>query len=243
MPVLLVTGGSRGIGAAIVRMAAERGYDVAITYRSDADAAETVAVQVRSAGRRAIAIAADVTDEAATLRTFETVAAELGPLDAMVFNSGITGSQSRLDEASTQTMRSVIDTNLLACLVHSREAVRAMSTRHGGRGGVIVNITSRASDYGGPGSYVWYAASKAGVTSFSHGLAHEVGDEGIRVVCVSPGPIATGMTTPEFRARIEPTTALKRIGRPEEVAEVVLFALSDAASYVTGTELQVGGGR
>ena len=241
--IMLVTGGSRGIGAAICRMAAQQGYDVAFTYKQAADKAEAVATDVRAAGRRALAIKADAANEADTKRTFAQVIKAFGTLDVLIYNAGISGAELRLDEVSTQVLRDTLDTNLLGCMLHAREAVKIMATRHGGKGGSIVNIGSRASEYGSPGRFVWYAASKGGVNSFTVGLAREVGVDGIRVNVVSPGPIETEITKPETRAVTAQTTALKRAGQPEEVASVVLFVASDAASYVTGTEVLVGGGR
>jgi NAD(P)-dependent dehydrogenase (short-subunit alcohol dehydrogenase family) len=243
MPVMLITGGSRGIGAATCRLAAAQGYDVAFTFRNSRAAADKVAADIRAAGRKTLAIQADAGKEDDCLRTFAEVKKEFGALDALVYNAGVSGKEYRLADAPIETIRENLDTNLFGCILHAREAVKAMSTKRGGKGGNIVLLGSRASAYGAPGSFVWYAASKGGVHSFGVGLAREVGEDGIRVNTVSPGPIDTGMTGPETQARAVQVTALKRAGRPEDVASVVMFCISDAASYVTGAEILVGGGR
>lgn len=243
MPVMLVTGGSRGIGAAICRMAAQQGYDVALTYKQAKGAADKVADDIRAAGRKALVIQADAGDVADCMRTFDTLKTEFGTLDVLVYNAGISGIEYRLDVAPIETIKETLDVNLFGCILHAREAVKIMSTRHGGKGGNIVLIGSRAADYGSPSRYIWYAASKGGVRSFTVGLAREVGEEGIRVNSVAPGPIKTDITPPERQALTAQTTALKRVGGPEEVASVVMFCASDASSYVTGTEILVGGGR
>ena len=243
MPKMLVTGGSRGIGAAICRMAAQQGYDVALTYKQAKGAAEEVAQDIRAAGRTALVIQADASKEADCARTFADVRAQFGTLDVLVYNAGISGIEYRLDAVPIETIKETLDTNLLGCILHAREAVKMMSTRHGGNGGSIVLIGSRAADYGSPSRYIWYAASKGGVRSFTVGLAREVGEEGIRVNAVSPGPIETEITSPERQALTAQTTALKRVGKPEEVASVVMFCASSASSFVTGTEILVGGGR
>lgn len=240
---MLITGGSRGIGAATARMAADHGYDVALTYKQAKGEAEKVAADIRAKGRRALVIQADAGKEEDALRTFAEVKKEFGALDVLVYNAGISGVEYRLDEAPTAVLKETLDTNLFGCMIHAREAVKVMSTRHGGKGGNIVLIGSRAADYGSPSRYIWYAASKGGVRSFTVGLAREVGEEGIRVISVAPGPIKTGITPPERQALTAQTTALKRVGEPEEVASVVMFAASDASSYVTGAEILVGGGR
>ncbi len=243
MPTLLITGGSRGIGAATALMAADRGYDVALTYKSNKTEADKVAADIRAKGRRALTIQADAAKEDDAIRTFAEVKKEFGALDVLVYNAGVSGKEYRLDQAPTQNIRDALDVNTFGCIIHAREAVKAMSTRHGGKGGSIVLLSSRAAAYGSPGLFVWYAASKGAVNSFTVGLAREVGEEGIRVNCVSPGPINTGMTAIETLQKTAQTTAVKRVGEPHEVASVILFLASDAASYVTGTETLVAGGR
>lgn len=240
---MLITGGSRGIGAATALMAAEQGYDVALTYKGSRDLADQVVWSIRDMGRKALAIQADAGNEADVSRTFSEALAAFGYLDLVVYNAGISGAWQRLDEVDTATIRETLDTNLFGCILHAREAVKVMSTRHGGKGGNIVLLSSRAAAYGSAEKYVWYAASKGGVNSFTIGLSREVGQEGIRVNAVSPGPIRTGITPPELQAITAQGTALKRPGEPREVASVILFLASDASSYVTGAEILVGGGR
>lgn len=241
-PVLLVTGGSRGIGAAVARLAARQGYDVALTYVRDGDAAERVAEEVCAHGRRALTIRADSGREEDVMRTFAEVDAALGTLSVLVYNSAITGRNSRLDEAESATIRAVLDVNLFGAMLCAREAVRRMSTMRGGRGGSIVFLSSRAAFYGSPGEYVWYAASKGAIDSLTAGLAREVGREGIRVNAVSPGPIATDMQAPGRLERMAQMNPMGRAGTPEEAAQAVLFLASAAASYVNGANISVSGG-
>lgn len=246
--VLLVTGGSRGIGAAIARKAAHAGFDVAVNYVEDAAAAEAVASDVRSAGRRAIIVKGDVSDEDAVAAMFRIVDGELGRLTDLVNNAGATGRSSRLDEASPAVIRRCIDINVTGAILAAREAVLRMAPRHGGDGGVIVNISSVASRLGSGGDYVWYAASKGAIDTLTIGLAKELAADGIRVNAVSPGLIDTEIheKSSHDAARVEryrPLIPMGRIGRAEEVADAVLFLLSNAASYVTGANLTVGGGR
>ena len=241
-PVMLITGGSRGIGAAIAQLAAQRGYDVAFTYVRDQAAAARVNDAVRSLGRRALAIKADIGTEADVLRTFGEVDAALGTLSSLVCNCAITGKDSRLDAVATQTLREVLDVNVLGSMLCAREAIRRMSTLHGGVGGSVIFISSRASLYGSPGEYVWYAASKGAIDSLNIGLAREVGKEGIRVNAVSPGPIDTEMHRPGRLERVVPNNAMGRAGTTNEVAEATLFLASAAASYINGANLSVSGG-
>jgi NAD(P)-dependent dehydrogenase (short-subunit alcohol dehydrogenase family) len=241
-PVMLVTGGSRGIGAAVVRLAAQRGYDVAFTYSRDNAAAEQVANDVRTHGRRVCAIKADVADEAQILSTFARVDSELGRLSALVNNCAITGKNSRLDAAETTTLRQVLEVNVLGTMICAREAVLRMSTKHGGAGGSIVLLSSRAALYGSAGEYVWYAASKGAIDSFNVGLAREVGRESIRVNTVSPGPIDTEMHRPGRLEAVVPNNPMARAGMPSEVAEAVLFLTSSAASYINGANVSISGG-
>ncbi len=245
--VLLVTGGGRGIGAATARLGAARGYAVCVNYRTNAQAAAAVVAEIEAAGGRALAVRADVAREPEVIALFETVDRELGPVTALVNNAGHTGLISRLDEAKSETIRQVIEVNVFGVIWCSREAVKRMSTKHGGAGGAIVNISSGAATLGSPGAYIWYAASKGAVDSFTLGLSREVAGEGIRVNAVSPGRVAT-----EIHAASGDAGRLERIGRtvpmgrpcePEEVAEPVLWLLSEQASYTTGAILRVAGGR
>ena len=246
--VLLITGGGRGIGAAIARKAAAQGYRVGINYRDDRSRAEVLATEIEAQGGRAVAIAADVSSEAEVKELFARTVAALGPLSHVVNNAGITGRSGRLDEASAETIAKTIAVNLTGAVLVAREAVRHLSPRHGGKGGVIVNISSAAATLGSPGEYVWYAASKGGIDSLTIGLARELAEEGIRVNAVTPGMVETEIHDrstgdPARVARIRPLIPMKRIGKPEEVADAVLYLLSDGASYVTGANLRVSGGR
>ncbi|MEI9852142.1 MAG: SDR family oxidoreductase [Sphingomonas sp.] len=241
MGVLLVTGGSRGIGAATARAAAAAGHDVALTYVAGAEAAEAVAAEVRALGRSALAIRADMGDEADILRLFAEVDA-FGPLAAMVYNAGITGAHSPLADAATGTLSRVLDVNLLGALLCARESVRRMSTARGGAGGSIVFVSSRASAYGAAGEFVWYAASKGAVDSLTIGLAREVAREGIRVNAVAPGPIATDMHRPGRLEEGVRKSWMGRAGTPGEVAAAILFLVSERSSYTTGAILDVAGG-
>jgi NAD(P)-dependent dehydrogenase (short-subunit alcohol dehydrogenase family) len=239
--VMIVIGGSRGIGAAVARKAAAAGWRVLLTYASGADEAEAVAESIAAAGGTATAQRCDVAHEEEITALFAR-AAELGQIDALVYSSGITGPASPLAEANAETLRSVIDVNLIGAMLAAREAVRHMATDRGGSGGTITFISSRASDRGSAGEYVWYAASKGGLNSFSLGLAREVASQGIRVNCVSPGPVATGMLSAERQALGAAAVPMQRVARPEEIADAVLYLASDAASYVTGANLAVAGG-
>jgi NAD(P)-dependent dehydrogenase (short-subunit alcohol dehydrogenase family) len=245
--VLLITGASRGIGAATARLAATRGYDIAVNYASNAKAAEAVVADAGGAGARAVAIRADVAREADVERIFAETERRLGPLSGLVNNAGIVGPASRLDAADAAAIKSVIDLNVLGAFLCARAAVRRLSTQHGGKGGVIVNISSSAATLGSPNEFVWYAASKAAVDTLTIGLAREVAREGIRVNAVAPGLVdtdihdATGV--PDRVAAIGPTIPMGRAGTVEEIAETILFLLSDAASYVTGAVLRVAGVR
>jgi NAD(P)-dependent dehydrogenase (short-subunit alcohol dehydrogenase family) len=239
--VMIVAGGSRGIGEAISVMAAQRGYDVVLSYAQQAARAEAVVQRIVTAGGSAVAVQADTAREDDIDRLFAAAAAR-GRLAAMVYNSGVTGAHSPLAEASTATIDAVLDVNLRGAMLCCRSAIRAMSTRLGGQGGAIVLLSSRATFYGSPSEFVWYAASKGGIDSLANGLARELGPEGIRVNVVSPGPIATEM---HRTGRLEAGASrapLQRAGTAEEVAESVLFLTSAAASYVTGANLAVSGG-
>jgi NAD(P)-dependent dehydrogenase (short-subunit alcohol dehydrogenase family) len=241
--ILLVTGGSRGIGAAVSRLAAQRGYDVAVNYLSDAKAAEAVVSAVTAAGRRAVAIQGDMAIEADVARTFAGVDKELGRLTHLVYNAGSTGGNSRLEAADTAMIRSVIELNVLGALMCVKAAIPRMSAKHGGPGGAIVMLSSVAATLGSAGEYVWYAASKGAVDSMTIGLSRELAADRIRVNAVAPGIIATDIHPPGRLERLAPLTPVGRAGTPDEIAESVLFLLSDASSYTTGTVLRVSGGR
>lgn len=243
--VLLITGGSRGIGAATALLAAKQGYAVAVNYVSDKVRADEIAAQIKG---KAIAVQGDVSKPEDVTRMFDETEAQLGKITHVVNSAGITGKSSRLVDAPLDVIRQTVDINLMGAIYVSREAVKRMSTRLGGRGGVIVHLSSAATSLGAPGEYVWYAASKGGVESLTFGLAKEVAEEGIRVNAVVPGMVDTEIhersTGDTARVeRIRPSIPMKRIGRAEEIARAILFLLSDDASYVTGTTLRVSGGR
>jgi NAD(P)-dependent dehydrogenase (short-subunit alcohol dehydrogenase family) len=241
--ILLITGAGRGIGAATARLAAARGYDVAVNYLRDEKAANDVVSAVKAAGQRAVAIQGDVAIEADVARTFATIDKELGRLTHLVYNAGSTGGNSRLEAADTAMIRSVIELNVLGALMCAKAAIPRMSAKHGGPGGAIVMLSSVAATLGSAGEYVWYAASKGAVDSMTVGLARELAGDGIRVNAVAPGIIATDIHPPGRLERLAPLTPIGRAGTPDEIAESVLFLLSDASSYTTGTVLRVSGGR
>lgn len=244
---VLVTGGGRGIGAATARLAAARGFDVAINYQRDAAAAERVADEVRAFGRHALCLQADVADEAQVDAMFRRLDAEMPRLSGLVNNAGIVGMKARLDEMDVARWRRLFDINIVGTLLCAQHAVRRMSTRHGGTGGAIVNLSSVAATLGAPGMYVDYAASKGAVDVFTIGLARELAAEGVRVNAVRPGIIDTDIHAasgdrdrPQKSADLIP---MQRPGRAEEIATAILWLLSDEASYTTGALLDVTGGR
>jgi NAD(P)-dependent dehydrogenase (short-subunit alcohol dehydrogenase family) len=245
---LIVTGASRGIGAAIAALAGARGFSVAVNFSSGETEARAVAHQIVSDGGRACAICADVSREEDILRLFKTAELELGPIKALVNNAAITGGFSRVDSVTGETLMRVMAVNVTGAILCAREAVRRMSTLSGGTGGgAIVNISSRAARTGSAGEWVHYAASKGAIDSFTIGLAREVATEGIRVNAVAPGLIETGLHAangaPDRLQRLAASIPMQRPGTSSEVAEAVLWLLSPAASYTTGAILEVGGGR
>lgn len=245
--LLIVTGGSRGIGASTAIRAAEDGWDVAVNYARDADAADRVARAVRKAGARSMTVRADMNDETDILHMFEAAERALGPLKGLVTSAGTTGRATRVEDMSAEAMRGVIGLNVIGLMLCCREAVRRMSTKHGGTGGRIVNLASAASRLGGPNEFVHYAASKGAVDSFTIGLSREVADEGILVNAVSPGMIDTEIHAaaglPDRAIQAVPGIPIRRVGQPEEVAEAIVWLLGDGASYCAGTIIQVTGGR
>ncbi len=244
---IIITGSGRGIGAATALLAAQKGYTVCVNYTHQADRANQVVEDIRQAGGQAIAVQADVSDEGAIIAMFERATAELGPLVALVNNAAVTGKLGRLADLEAASLRRLLEINVAGTILCCREAVRRMSTALGGSGGAIVNISSRAAHYGAPGEYVHYAASKAAIETFTFGLAGEVGNEGIRVNCVSPGIIDTEIHTSSGDAgrvqRYASRVPLQRAGQSSEVAAAVLWLLSEEASYCSGTILSVSGGR
>ena len=245
--VVLVTGGSRGIGAASALLAARQGFAVAVNYSAHSLAADEVVRQIRAAGGSAITVQADVAVEAQVMAMFEKVDAKLGRLSALVNNAGVVDLASRVDGMSVQRIRRMFDINVLGSFICAREAVLRMSTRHGGAGGAIVNVSSVAARLGGHGQYVDYAASKGAIDSFTVGLAKEVATEGIRVNAVRPGIIETGIHAsggqPDRAREMAPLVPMQRAGSAEEVARTIVWLLSEDASYTTGAVIDVAGGR
>lgn len=242
-PVLLIAGGSRGIGAATAKLAGATGYDVAVNYMSNANAAASVVASVKSAGGNAVAIQGNMALEADIEMVFEQATKKLGPITHFVHSAGINGAYSRLDEADAAKIRDVIAVDTFGALICLRSCVRAMSTKHGGKGGNVVMLSSMAASIGGAGECVWYAAAKGGVDSMVIGIAREVAKEGIRVNAVSPGVIDTDIQPPGRVELVTPMLPMGRAGEAGEVAQAIMFLLSDAASYINGANLRVSGGR
>jgi NAD(P)-dependent dehydrogenase (short-subunit alcohol dehydrogenase family) len=242
---LVVTGAGRGIGAAVAKLAAARGYRVAVNFAQDAQSAADVVRHIAASGGSATAFQADISREQEVVRLFEVAQRELGPLTGLVNNAGVTGGFARVEAVTSATLTQVFAVNVIGAMLCAREAVRHMSTRHGGRGGSIVNISSRAAQIGGAGEWVHYAASKGALDTFTLGLARELATEGIRVNAVAPGHVLTNLHAssgdPDRPKRLAPS--MGRAGTPEEIAEAVLWLLSPAASYTTGAILAVSGGR
>ena len=243
MSVILITGASRGIGAATAIMAAERGHDVFVNFRSNHEAADAVLAECERRGARAFALAGDVSSEADVLSMFAACAEKLGTPDVLVNNAGILHKLDRVENYSVERLVEVVNVNIVGAFLCAREAVKVMSTRNGGSGGSIVNVSSAASYLGGANEYVDYAASKGAIDSMTIGLAIEVAAEGIRVNAVRPGPIETGIHEGDRLKRVVPRIPMQRAGLPEEVAETILFLASDAASYVSGALLNCSGAR
>ena len=246
-PVLLVTGASRGIGAATALLAARQGWAVAVNYSQNATAAETIVQQIKTEGGQAVSIQADVGDEAQIKHLFTQVDAKLGRLTGFVNNAGVLDVAVRVDELSWERLERMMRINVIGAMFCAREAILRMSTKHGGKGGSIVNLSSVAARVGAPGQYVDYAASKGAIDTFNLGLAKEVAAEGIRVNAVRPGIIDTDIHAsggiPDRAKTMAPMIPMLRPGSADEVAQTIVWLLSDSASYVTGANLDVTGGR
>ena len=247
MSVVLITGGSRGIGAATARLAGSRGYAVCVNYKSNAAAAAAVVKQITTAGGKAVAVQADVAVEAEVVRLFETCDRELGRLTALVNNAGILETQSRVEDIDAARLQRIFAANVTGSFICAREAIKRMSTRRGGDGGAIVNVSSGAARLGSPGEYVDYAASKGAIDTLTIGLAQEVAQEGIRVNAVRPGFIYTDIHAsggePNRVDRVKAFVPMRRGGTAEEVANAIMWLLSDEASFTTGAFIDVTGGK
>jgi len=244
---MLITGASRGIGAATARLAAQQGYALCLNYHQRADAANAVLEQVRGLGVTAIAVQADVADETQVLHMFDIIDREFGRLDVLVNNAGMLEQQMRLEQMDAARWSRVLGANVIGSFLCAREAIRRMSTRHGGQGGAIVNLSSVAARLGAPGEYIDYAAAKGAIDSMTLGLAKEVASEGIRVNAVRPGVIHTGIHAaggePDRVERVKASVPMGRGGQAEEIAEAILWLASEQASYTSGALLDVAGGR
>lgn len=247
MDTLLITGASRGIGRATALLAAERGWPVAINYREDAHAAADTAAQARQRGARATTVQGDVSAEADVIAMFDKARADLGRLGGVVINAGIVAPAMRLADMTAQRLRRMFEVNTLGAYLCAREAARALSRSRGGNGGAVVIVSSMAARLGSPGEYVDYAGSKAALDTLTIGLARELGTDGVRVNAVRPGLIETGIHAdsgdPDRAQKLGAATPLGRAGRPREIAEAIVWLLSDSASYVTGSVLDIAGGR
>ena len=242
--VIVITGASRGIGARTAQLAAQRGYRVCVNYQANRAKADEVVRGIESAGGHAMAVQADVGDAAAVARMFETVDRDLGRVSALVNNAGVNDiAQGRVDEVSADEVRRLFNTNVVSQFLCSREAIRRMSTKHGGTGGAIVNLSSTLAHTAAAGRFIAYGATKGAIEAFSYSLAQEVAGEGIRVNCCRPGPSDTDMIPPGRIAQIGAQLPMGRISSPDEVANAILWLLSDEASYVSGTTLAVTGAR
>jgi NAD(P)-dependent dehydrogenase (short-subunit alcohol dehydrogenase family) len=245
--ILLITGGSRGIGAATAILAAQQGFAVAVNYTRDTNAANAVVSQIQACGGTAIAVQADVAQEDQVLAMFAQIDTRLGRLSALVNNAGVVDVATRVDSITVQRLRRMFDTNVLGSFLCAREAIHRMSTRFGGSGGAIVNVSSMAASLGSPGQYVDYAASKGAIDSFTVGLARELAQEGVRVNAVRPGIIDTNIHAsggqPERAHQLASTIPMQRPGTAQEIAQSIIWLLSDASSYTTGALLDVAGGR
>ena len=245
--IILITGGSRGIGAATARLAAARGYRVCINYHNNQAAAQSVVDEIMAGGGQAIAVAADIAQESEVVALFEAIDQQWGPVNALVNNAGILEKQIRVEDIDAARLQRILSVNVIGSFLCAREAVKRMSTKHGGQGGAIVNVSSAASRLGSAGEYVDYAASKGAIDTLTIGLSREVAEEGIRVNAVRPAFIYTDMHAdggePKRVDRIKASLPMKRGGHPDEVANAILWLLSDEASYATGTFIELAGGR
>lgn len=241
--ITIVTGGSRGIGAATAKLLAGHGHAVCVNYVNDKKAADAVVDDITKAGGRAIAVKADTANEAEVLAMFERVDKELGTLTGLVNNAGINGNRKRVDELTADEIRRLMDINVLGCFLCAREAVKRMSTKHGGKGGAIVNVSSGSANLGNPGVGVLYASSKGALNSLTIGLSQEVAAEGVRVNTVAPGMTRTDMPGADRLAQQASKIPMGRVAEPEEIAEAIYWLLSDKAGYVAGANIRVGGGR
>ena len=242
-PITIVTGGSRGIGAATARLCAGYGHAVCVAYRSEKESADKIVAAIEADGGKAIAVQVDTGDEAGVVRLFETVDNALGRVTGLVNNAGIHGPRGRLENLTADDIEAVLRVNVAGYFLCAREAVKRMSTKHGGNGGPIVNVSSGSARSGSPREGILYGASKGAVNSLTVGLAQEVAGEGIRVNTVSPGLTSPGMPPADKVAELAPKLPMGRAGRPEEIAEAICWLLSEKASYTSAANLRVGGGR